>query len=129
MAMSYGIAVRPDDGKPVPTTTNQVLVGFGPGHMLGSRGHIGAVFGFATLGHTVGSSVQGGALTYLGPYIEPRGSFRVVDGPGVIELSAAVLTHLPVGRPHSQILWEEDFRRPVIGGLSISIHAGPAVGP
>ncbi len=129
MAMSYGIAVRRQDGNPVPTTTNQVLVGFGPGHRLGSRGHIGAVVGFASLGHTIGSPVQGGALTYLGPYVEPRGSFRIVDGPSVIELSAAVLTHLPVGRPHSQSLWEDDFRRRVVGGLSVSIHMGPAVGP
>lgn len=129
MAMSYGIAVRGTDGNPVPTVTHQVLVGAGPGHTIGSRGHFGAVVGFGTLGHSVGSSVQGGALTYLGPYVEPRGSFRVVDGPGVLELSAAVLAHFPTGKPHSQSLWEEDFRQPVIGGVSFSIHAGPGVAP
>ncbi len=129
LAMSYGFALRRQDTNPVPTTTNQVLMGFGPGHTLGKRGHLGAVLGFASLGHTVGSDVQGGALTYLGPYIEPRGSMRLVDGPAVIELSIAALAQLPIGPAHSQSLWEDDFRRPVIGGLSIGVHAGPGVGP
>ena len=113
---------------PVPTTTSQVLLGFGPGHTVGPRGHLGAVFGFGSLGHTVGSTRQGGALTYLGPYLEPRASYRAIDGPAVLELSVAALAHLPVGPAHRQAFWEEDFRRPLIGGLSIGLHAGPTVG-
>ncbi|MFT5584855.1 MAG: hypothetical protein ACI9VR_002442 [Cognaticolwellia sp.] len=129
MAMSYGFALRQEEGNPVPTTTNQVLLGSGPGHTLGARGHVGAVFGFASIGHTVGSSLQGGALTYLGPYVEPRASLRLVDGSGVVELSVAALAHFPVGAAHSQSIWEDDFDRSVIGGLSIALHVGSGVGP
>lgn len=120
-AMSYGFALRAGD--PVPTTTTLVLLGGGPGHVLGPA-HVGVHAGFANVGHTVGSATGGGALVYLGPYLEPRLSLGLLDGPGVVEVSLAGLLEVPVGPAHHNALWEEPFRRAVLGGASVALVGG-----
>lgn len=88
----------------------------------------GGDVGFLALSEAVGSTVQGGALVYLGPFVQPRLTVRLVDGPGVVELAAGWTVHLPLGDAHDNALWEEPFDRTLVHGPTIGIHSGFGTG-
>ena len=89
---------------------------------------LGADLGFGAVSASVGSPVQGGALVYLGPYLQPRLSWRIVDGPSVVELGAGWMLHTPLGAAHDNPLWEEPFRRALLQGPTVAIHSGLGTG-
>lgn len=129
MAMRSSFARSDVASTPVPTTTTWTVMGPTVAWAAQSWLEVGGDLGFASLTHTVGSDRQGGALVYLGPYVEPRVSFVLLEAPQFIGLSLSYLTHLPVGPAHRQALWEEPFRRPVAHGLMIGLTTGVGVRP
>lgn len=84
----------------------------------------GGDVGFSSLSASVGSEDQGGALVYLGPFVQPRLTWRIVDGPGVVALSAGWMVQLPLGQPHDQPLWEDSFDRALFQGPTLAVHSG-----
>lgn len=84
----------------------------------------GGDIGFQATSMAVGSTVQGGALVYLGPFVQPRVTVRLVDGPGVVELAAGWFLHVPLGDAHDNALWEEPFDRTLFQGPTIAVHSG-----
>lgn len=124
--MSAFASHRVDDNL-VPTTTTWTRAGWALGHSTPGRLLVEAEAGFASLTHSVGSEVQGGALVYLGPYIHPRGGLVLLSAPQHIELQLGYLLQVPVGAAHQQVLWEEDFRRPVVHGGTLAVQMGLGV--
>lgn len=125
--MVSGFASHRADGNPVPTTTTWTRSGWAVGYASPGRLLAEGEVGFASLTHTVGSDVQGGALVYLGPYVHPRGGLVLRSAPQHLELQAGYLLQVPVGSAHDQPLWEEDFRRPVVHGATLAVQIGLGV--
>ena len=125
VAMVSSFASRSADDNPVPTTTGWTRTG----SLLGLRVHrvlrVGTQLGFASLTHSVGSTVQGGALVYLGPYVEPELKLVVLEAPQWVQLTVGLPIQLAPGRPHQQALWEEDFVRRWVVAPMVSLTTGP----
>ena len=62
-----------------------------------------------------------------GPYLQPS-ELQLVDGPGVVELSAGWMLHTPLGPAHDNPLWEASFDRGLIQGPTVAIHSGLGTG-
>lgn len=120
-------AVR-GDAADVPTVVQGSWTGVHAGRALTPSLWLGGDLGFGAVSASVGSPVQGGALVYLGPYLQPRLSWRLVDGPGVVELSAGWMLHTPLGPAHDNPLWEASFDRGLIQGPTVAIHSGLGTG-
>ena len=123
-AMSYGFAKRESSDNPVPTTMTRIETMASAGHQLGAGFDVTLDAGFAVHGLSVGSTVQGGALIYMGPALQPRvgwvpplrgAFFRVVVGYSIL---------FPLNEPHSQPLWEDDFRQLPIHAFLFGIESG-----
>lgn len=80
--------------------------------------------GFASFSQSVASATGGGAMVYLGPYIQPRITFYLHKFRWLGEVSVGYYMHFPLGPAHSNPLWEEPFTRNVIHGVCISIGCG-----
>jgi len=124
MAMSTAFTANSGDNSPVPTTVSASKIAYHVGHVLTGPLRGGLDGGFGVMSHAVGSEVQGGALTYLGPLLQPRLQLRLLDQQAVVALSAGYTLHFPVGRAHNIALWEEDFNRTVIHGPLLAIQMG-----
>ncbi len=124
MAMSTAFSANNGDNSPVPTTVSASKIAYHLGYVLKGPLRGGLDGGFGVMSHAVGSEVQGGALTYLGPMLQPRLQLRFVDHSAVLALSAGYSLHFPVGPAHKIALWEEDFNRGVIHGPLLAIQAG-----
>lgn len=123
-AMSYGFTLSRAEATPVPTTTTAARLGSHLGYRPTAWLEVGGDLGFAALTHQVGSEVQGGALTYLGPYAAPRATARLLDGPATLEVALGWSLHLPLGPAHRQPLWEEGFSRTLIHGPLAALQLG-----
>lgn len=124
MFAASGFGSAQDDATPVPTTTTWTKIGYtlgwaGWGPLVAS-----ADLGFGALTHTVGSTAQGGALLYLGPFLHPHLAVVPLSAPARLSVSAGWLMQLPLSEPHQQPLWEEDFSRPLVHGPTIAINVG-----
>jgi len=121
------VSVRSKDAI-VPTVVQATWTSVYGGYTLHGPIRGGADLGFASVSESVGSTVQGGALVYLGPFLQPRATWRIVNGPGIVELSVGWMLHKPVGNPHDNALWEESFHRGVIQGPTLAVHSGMGTG-
>lgn len=123
MFASSGFGSTSEDGNPVPTTTNWTRIGYSIGWerrpLVAS-----ADVGFSALTHSVGSTVQGGALVYLGPLVHPQVSVVLLDAPSRVSLAAGWLVQIPLSQPHQQPLWEEPFDRTLVHGPSVAVQVG-----
>jgi len=124
MTMSTSFTANKGDNSPVPTTVNGSKIAYHVGHVLTGPLRAGVDGGFGTMTHAVGSERQGGALTYLGPLVQPRLQLRFVDHAAVMAVSAGYTLHFPVGAAHRVAMWEEDFSRAVIHGPLLAIQVG-----
>ncbi|GEM_PF-1492566 len=127
-AMSYGFRSTQIDTNPVPTTTTLFDIGFTGGHQLGLGLFATLDLGFSALSHSVGSSIDGGALVYLGPALAPRLGYVIVGSGPFLAVSVGYSAHFPIGRAHTQVLWEQGFSRPVIHAGLFAIESGFALG-
>jgi hypothetical protein len=84
----------------------------------------GGDVGFLAVSQAVSSTVQGGALVYLGPFLQPRVTARLLDGPSVVELALGWMFQTPLGSAHQNPLWEESFDRNLIQGPTLAVHSG-----
>ncbi len=108
----------------VPTVVQGTWTGLYGAYSVAGPVRVGGDVGFAAVSEAVGSVVQGGALVYLGPYLQPRATWRIVDGPGVVEVSAGWMLHTPIGRAHDNVLWEEPFDRRLVQGFTLAVQSG-----
>ena len=124
LAMSTAFTTHRADGAVVPTTTTSTqstaVLGASPGEIV----RLTVDLGLGTVVHSVGSEVQGGALTYLGPLAQPRVAARLFDRQAVVELAAGWTLLRPVGRAHRNPLWEEPFARSLFHGPFIAVQSG-----
>ncbi len=109
---------------PQPTVIQGSWTAVGVAGTVAGPLRLGGDLGFAALSAAVSSTVQGGALVYLGPFVQPRLTWRIVDGPGVVELSAGWMLHTPLGAAHDQPLWEASFDRGLVQGPTLALHSG-----
>jgi len=123
-SMSYGFAQRRVTTNPVPTTLSLIETAVSFGHQLGAGFDITLDLAFAVHNMTTGSPVQGGALTYMGPAVQPRFGYTILRGPSFIRLTLGYSAQFPLNRPHQQPLWGDSFRVPVIHALLVGIESG-----
>ncbi len=124
MSMTYGLIRADHPSSVVPTTTTLVdsAVGIGYGSRRGLMA--GLDLGFAAMTHAVGSSIEGGALVYLGPSIHPRVGWAFVGRGPMVAITVGYNLHVPVGAAHAQPLWEAPFARPAVHALTMGIESG-----
>lgn len=68
--MSYGLRVAPGSPAPTTSTLTETMAGVGYHFGLGFFASLDA--GFSAFTQSVSSSVDGGALVYMGPSLHPR---------------------------------------------------------
>jgi len=68
--MTYGLRLANGGRVPTSTTLTETTAGLGYRLPFGLFGSLDA--GFSALTQSVGSTVDGGALVYLGPVVHPR---------------------------------------------------------
>jgi len=124
LVAEFGFGSQSAADNPVPTTTSWTKIGSIVGWSPGPPLQLEADIGFGALSHSIGSTEQGGALLYLGPYIHPRLTVIPVWSPTFLELGVGWLLQLPLSPPHQQPLWEEPFRHRVVQGPSVAITVG-----
>ena len=78
------------------------------------------------MSHAISSYSGGGALVYLGPYIQPNCSFYLNEMRWLGEITVGYYAHFPIGSAHSNPFWEESFNRNIVHGIVISIGSGLA---
>lgn len=122
MAMAMAFTARPGD--PVPTTTTFTRLAYTVGACIDDRWTVEGDVGFASLTHAVGSDVQGGALVYLGPWLQPRVGVIAVGAPAHLEVQLGYGVQVPVGVAHRNPLWEDPFRRRVVHGPALALVVG-----
>ena len=124
LGLSMAMAFTASEGDPVPTTTSLTRLAYTVGVCVDDRWTFETDVGFASLSHTVGSAIQGGALVYLGPWLQPRAGVITLPTPAHLELQLGYALHLPVGAAHQQPLWEEPFTRRLVHGPTLSLVTG-----
>ncbi|MED5371206.1 MAG: hypothetical protein VX899_09345 [Myxococcota bacterium] len=124
LVASAGFSSNQAQDNPVPTTTNWTQIGGIAGYRLHERVAADLELGFGSLTHTVGSERSGGALLYLGPYAQPQVNLILSEAPWAFALGVGWMLHVPVSAPHSQPLWEEEFKRGVVQGPVLSLQSG-----
>lgn len=122
--MNYAFARSDSPGNPVPTTTSRVEVLARAGHQLGYNFEASLGLGFGVHSHSLGSERQGGALVYMGPVLQPEVGYTLPLEPSFVHLSLGYSLLLPLGAAHDQVLWEADFRRPVIHSFMLGVESG-----
>lgn len=125
--MRTATSVRGDEAA-VPTVVNASWTGIYGAWTVVSMLRVGGDVGVAAQAASVGSTVQGGALVYVGPFVQPRITWRVLDGPGIVDVSGGWMLHTPLGSAHDNPLWEESFDRRLIQGLTLSVEVGVGTG-
>ena len=123
-AMSYGFRSTREDGNPVPTTMTAMEMKFTAGHQLGAGFDFMLDAGFGSHVMGVGSTAQGGALVYLGPSLAPRVGYRLPTGASFLRLSLGYTSLFPIGRPHQQALWGDDFRQLPVHAFIFGLESG-----
>ena len=124
MSMTYGFRLIEDPANVVPTTSTLLDSGVGVGYWskLGLFG--GLDLGFGSLSQSVGSTIEGGALVYLGPYLHPRIGYAFVGRGPMVAVTVGYNLQLPVGSAHEQALWEASFARPQVHAFTVGIESG-----
>lgn len=123
LGMRTAVSVRGRD-RAVPTVLQATWTTAHVGRSLVGPLRFGGDIGLAAVSQSVGSERQGGALVYLGPFVQPRITVRLVDGPGVVEIAGGWAFSFPVGAAHSNALWEEPFTRRMLQGPTVAVHSG-----
>jgi len=123
-SMSYGFAKRQVPMNPVPTTLSRIETALSVGRQLGAGFDFTFDLAFAVHNLTVGSLAQGGALTYMGPAMQPRVGYTILRGPSFLRATLGYSAQLPIGAPHAQPLWGDSFRVPVIHAFIFGIESG-----
>ncbi len=123
-SMSYGFAQRRIEANPVPTTLSLIETALSLGHQLGAGFDLTLDLAFAVHNMTIGSPVQGGALTYMGPAVQPRFGYTILRGPSFLRLTLGYSAQFPIGAPHNQPLWGDSYRMPVIHAFLIGVESG-----
>ena len=80
--------------------------------------------GFAARSIAVGNDIEGGSLTYLGPYMEFQVAYTILEGPYVLGVALGYAAHFSVGNAHNQPLWADSFAIPVFHSFTLSIRSG-----
>jgi hypothetical protein len=107
-------------------TTNVTIIKTGAqiGYTTPFNSSFVVAVGFASLAASLSSDIDGGALLYLGPYIQPEASFFLHLSRFFLEIGLGYYLHLPIGPAHEMPLWEDTFHQPVFHGLAVSVAMG-----
>ncbi len=122
--MNYSFARVDAAENPVPTVVTRLETLGRIGHQLGLGFEASANVGFGVHSMSVGSEVQGGALVYMGPVLQPQVGYTFPTGASFLHLSVGYTILLPVGRPHAQVLWERGFEIAAIHGFVVGVESG-----
>ncbi len=129
LAMTYGLRVSPGNPAPTITTLSETAAGIG---YRSSKGLLASLsLGFSSLTQSVSSTIDGGALVYLGPSVHPRiGWTWLASRPlgWAVAITTGVNLHFPIGSPHTNPLWEEPFRRALLPSFTLGIESGFGTG-
>jgi hypothetical protein len=124
MKSLYGFRSILSEGKDKSTTLTLTKTGFLSGYTFDSKFSLMMEAGFASLAQTASSDIDGGAMVYLGPYIQPEVTYYLNFSRWFGELSAGFYLHFPLGEVHNIPLWEESFQHLYLYGFSISFATG-----
>ena len=80
--------------------------------------------GFASRSIALGNTTGGGALTYLGPYIEFQMTYTIVKSPSAVEIGVGYAAHFPVGDAHNNPLWGDKFSIPAFHSFTFTVRSG-----
>jgi hypothetical protein len=125
--MSSGVRVSTAAQAVSPTVQNLSEFMGGVGYRLDNGLFAEVLGGFASHTMTVASATDGGALVSLGPAAQLRVGYALqLFEPWGWFLAVVVGANgqLPLGKPHTNPLWEEPFTRGSVGALTIGIESG-----
>ncbi len=125
LTMTAGVRVTP--GPAIPTTLSLTETTAGVGYHTSWGLFVSLEAGFSALTQSVSSTREGGALVYLGPVVAPRvGWLRQFFEPFGWFIAASIggNVHVPIGRAHTNPLWEEPFTRSTITSFTLTIESG-----
>jgi len=111
-------------GGQIPTNISTTKMGYFMGGRIFDFMNASFEAGFGAMSFSVSSFSSGGALVYLGPYLQPTISFQIHQFRWFGEISLGYFAHFPIGPAHTNLLWEEPFNRPVLHGFVFSVGSG-----